>query len=116
MAIAADGAVLVSDTRNHRVLRIDPSGGGVTTWAQLATPGGMDVAADGTVYMVEASTNRVLHLDPSGTKLGVVGPMFDDPYDVDLGPGGSVYVVESLQSGRVKRIAADGKVTTLSRS
>lgn len=115
IAIARDGSVLVADTGNHRILRIAPATGAISTFASLATPRGMDVAADGTVYVVDGATNRVVHLSATGARLGLVGPVFDDPYDLRLAPGGAVYVVESLASGDIRRIAPDGTVMTVSR-
>lgn len=114
IAIERGGAVLVSDTGNHRILRVERSGV-VTLFARLAVPGGMDVAADGTVYVTEGSAGRVVHLSATGKRLGLVGHHFDDPYSVRLAPGGVLYVVESLESGDVRRVAPDGTVTTVSR-
>jgi streptogramin lyase len=115
LAIGADGAILVADTGNNRILRVDPQSGAVTTFARVAVPRGMDVAADGTIDVVDGDANRVLHLSASGKQLGLVGPTFDDPYAVEAAPGGTVYVVESLESGDVRRVASDGTVTTVSR-
>src|SRR5262249_7473955 len=76
VAVAADGAVLVSDTGNNRVLRIDPRSRAVTTFAHVGSPRGLAVADDGTVYAVESSTHRVVRLSASGKRLGTVGTRF----------------------------------------
>ncbi len=115
LAVAADGALLVSDAGNHRILRVDPASGAVSSFAELPVPRGVDVAADGTVYVVDGATSRVFHLSSTGTRLGVVGPVFDEPYDVRVAPGGVLYVVESLASGDVRRVAPDGTATVVSR-
>ena len=75
----------------------------------------MDVAADGTVYVADGASNRVVHLSAAGERLGFVGPLFDDPYGVRLAADGVLYVVESLPSGDIRRVARDGTVTTVSR-
>jgi streptogramin lyase len=115
LAIAADGAVLVSDAGNDRVSRIDPATGAVSTLAQIGTPHGLAVADDGTVDVVDSQANRVVHLSASGTRLGFVGPTFGLPYDVQAAPGGVVYVLESGPVGYIRRVAPDGTVTTVSR-
>jgi DNA-binding beta-propeller fold protein YncE len=114
LAVAPDGSLLVGDTGNHRILRVDPRTGKARLF-HVAIPHGMDVAADGTVYFADAGSNRVVHLSATGKRLGFVGPVFDDPYALRFAPGGALYVVESLESGDVKRIARDGTVTTVSR-
>ncbi len=87
LAVAADGALLVSDRDNNRVRRIDPATGLVTAFAPIDQPYGIDVAADGTVSVVEGSQNRVVRLSPTGARLGFVGPAFAVPYDVEVGDG-----------------------------
>jgi streptogramin lyase len=113
LAVEADGHVLVSDTDHGRILRLDPRSGTVTTLARLAIPHGLAVAADGTIDVTSGALNRVIRLSRSGKQLGFVGGAFDDPYTLAIAPGGVVYVVESLQSGDVRRVAPDGTVTTV---
>jgi glucose/arabinose dehydrogenase len=43
-----------------------------------------------------------------------VGPVFSDPIDVDVGADGVLYVLESGAAGRLRRLAPDETVTTLS--
>jgi DNA-binding beta-propeller fold protein YncE len=102
LAVARDGAVLVSDTGHARLLRVASSG--ASTLARLAEPRGLDVAPDGTIYVTEAAAKRVVHLSATGKRLGTVGPAFGDPYDVAVGPGGVLYVVGTAESGRVVRV------------
>jgi NHL repeat len=115
LAIAADGALLVSDTENDRIRRINLSTGLVTAFAPVGQPGGSDVAPDGTIFVADGLERRVLHLSASGARLGFVGPAFDLPYDVEVADGGVTYVLEAGPRGWVRRIAADGTVTTVSR-
>jgi serine/threonine-protein kinase len=103
LAIASDGAVLVSDTNNNRILRVDPATGSVTTFAELGHPRGIDVAADGSVYVSAADEGRVVHLSAAGTRIAAVGSPFADPYALALGPDGSVYAIDAGRS-LVRRI------------
>jgi len=115
LAVAADGALLVADSGNNRIRRIDSASGVITRLADVGTPHGMDVGVDGTIYVVEADSRRIVHLTASGARIGLVGPRFGLPYDVEVAADGVVYVLEAGPSGRVRRIGLDGKVTTVSR-
>ena len=115
IAVAGDGALLVSDTDNDRLRRIDPATGVITAFAQVGSPRGIDVAADGTIYVIDSKQRRLLRLNASGAAAGSLGPAFGDPYDVEVASGGVAYVLEAGSTGWVRRVAADGTVTTVSR-
>jgi sugar lactone lactonase YvrE len=115
LAVASDGALLVSDRGNDRVRRIDPVTGVITTFASVVEPYGIDVASDGTVYVIDGSAKRVVRLSGSGGRIGFLGPAFAIPYDVEVGAGGVVYLLQAGPTGYVRRIAPDGRVTTVSR-
>jgi sugar lactone lactonase YvrE len=112
LAVAVDGAVLVSDTGNDRVVRVEPNGGASATLIRTADPRGIDVAPDGTIYVVQAEAKRLGRYTSAGAGLGVVGPVFGDPYDVDAGTG-VAYVVDTAASGVIRRVAANGTTVTI---
>jgi sugar lactone lactonase YvrE len=115
LAVASDGALLVSDRGNDRVRRIDPTSGVITAFAPVGEPYGMDVAPDGTVYVIEGKEQRVARLTAMGTRLASLGPRFFNPYDVEVTTDGVAYLLQAGPAGRVRRIAPNGAVTTISR-
>jgi serine/threonine-protein kinase len=115
LAVAPDGAVLLADTGNNRIVRIDPLNGTTALFARVTGPRGLDVASDGTVYVVDSGANRVLRLSASGSPLGYLARTSGDLYDVQVTRGGAVYVLEAGATGWVRHISRDGTVTTVSR-
>jgi sugar lactone lactonase YvrE len=115
LAVARDGSLLVSDTGNNRIVRIDPAGDVVTVLARVTGPRGLDVATDGTIDVVDSGANRVLRLSGSGSRLGYLARTSGDLYDVKATRGGAVYVLEAGAVGYVRRIARNGTVTTITR-
>ena len=111
IAVAADGALLVSDTGHDRVLRI--ARGDVSTLIAVPRPAGIDVARDGTIDLVEAAAKRVGRYSASGKRLGNVGARYSDPYDVQVGRDGVVYVLDTAALGTIKRIEPNGAVTVV---
>src|SRR5262245_7521758 len=114
LAVASDGALLVSDRGSDRVRRIDPTTGVITAFAPVGEPYGIDVAPDGTVYVIEGKEQRVVRLGAAGPRLGFLGPKFFNPYDVEVTADGVAYLLQAGPAGHVRRIAPDGTVTTIS--
>jgi serine/threonine-protein kinase len=115
LAVAPDGAVLLADTGNNRILRIDRLSGTTALLARVTGPRGLDVGSDGTVYVVDSGANRVLRLSASGSPLGYLARTSGDLYDVQVTRGGAVYVLEAGATGWVRHISRNGTVTTVSR-
>ena len=117
IAVTSDGGILVCDTGNGRVKRIDLKTGAVETWGDLGEPRGISIAPDGrTAYVVDKSTNRVVHLRIDGKRLGSVKHVFADPYALGAASDGSLYVIDTSSAGRLYRVARDGALTVVSRS
>ena len=95
--------------------------GGPATAATLSSPGAVAVGLDDTVYIVDRDSNRVRWLRPDGTINTLAGNGFPDTagdggfaaqarlqdlqFGLAVGPDGSVYVAQSANNVRVRRIA-----------
>jgi hypothetical protein len=113
IAVTAGDALLVSDTDDSLIRRIDPNGS-VSTFAAIGHPRGIAVAPDGTVYVAAADEHRIVHYTSSGARIGGVGPRFDDPYGVAVAGDGTVYAID-IGVDLVRRIAPNGAPSVLSR-
>jgi len=113
IAIAADGAILVSDSGNDLIRRIDPAGS-VSTFASIGSPRGIDVAPDGTVYLAAGDEHRIVHFSASGARLGTVGPRFSDAYALSVARDGTVYAID-IGADLIRRIAPNGTSSVVGR-
>lgn len=102
IAVATDGSVLLSDTGNDVVRRIDPAGA-VSVFASVGNPRGIAVAPDGSVYVASGDEHRVVHLSASGQRLGVVGPRLYDAYALAVARDGTVYA-DDIGADLIRRI------------
>ncbi|MSP24010.1 MAG: hypothetical protein EXR75_02375 [Myxococcales bacterium] len=89
LAVAHDGALLIADSGNHAVRRVDAKGiittiagagsrglagdGGPATLAMLDTPLGLAVAPNGDVYLSDSGNHRVRRIDANGIITTVAG-------------------------------------------
>jgi sugar lactone lactonase YvrE len=117
LAFAADGDLVVSDTGNDRLLRVDlPSTHVSVVAAGLRTPVGM-IAESGSAFLVlEFDAGALTRVDESG-RTTTVATGFDKPYALARAPDGTVYVVQVGElfppTGRIRRVAPDGTVSTV---
>lgn len=89
---------------------------------QFTSPRGIAVAPDGSLYVVDTGNSRIQHLSAQGEVLQVWGTRYDgegsappgqfkEPWDVAVGPDGSVYVADTWNH-RVQKFSANGTFIT----
>ena len=144
VAVDSSGQILIADTGNHAIRRIDREGtittiagrgapgfsgdGGAATDAALNTPTSVAVARNGDVFIADQHNHRLRRVRPGGristfagtgveASSGDGGPAVDAslsfPGVVLALRGGEVLVSESGSGNRVRRIAADGTISTI---
>ncbi len=86
---------------------------------QFNRPRGAAVAGDGTIYIADTDNHRIQHLDTSGNVLHIWGSFADssvseapggtfyEPWGIDVGPDGSVYVADTWNH-RIQKFTSDG--------
>jgi hypothetical protein len=116
LVVARDGSLVVSDTGNGRLLRLDPSTLRTTVLASgVRGPLGAVETAGGELLVVEFDTGRLLRVRESATTVVVDG--LRRPYALAEAAGGTVYVVEGGEldrpSGAIARIGAGRVVRRL---
>ena len=110
IAVAQDGTLIIADTGNDRLRRIDKDGN-VSAFTvngeSLSSPIGLALTHDNVLYVTELNRSRVLQVTPDGSAHVIVGrgpgfadgvdnARFNQPTAVAIDPtGGSLYVVDS---------------------
>ncbi len=133
----------VADAISNRIRRIDSEGvittiagtgergyggdGGPATEAQLFLPYELALDGAGNLYVADGGNNRVRQIDSEGIITTIAGTgergyggdggpvteaQFAFPYGLELDASGNLFVTDS-SNYRVRRIAADGVITTI---
>jgi sugar lactone lactonase YvrE len=126
--------MLIADTFNHRIRRIDSRGiistvigdGKTTT---LNNPQSIALDRDGNLFIADTYNHVVRRVDRdgkmlifAGTEAGLAGDkgpankaQLNLPQAVTVGPDGAVYISDSANS-RIRRVTADGIIQTIAGS
>lgn len=138
LAVDGAGTLVVADSANHRIRRIQADGrvttvagstlglaDGVGPAACFARPEGIAVAPDGAVFVADTGNHAVRRLGRDGRVTTVAGnglpgstdgvgrnARFQDPTALVVTDAGVVYVADTGNSA-VRRIGPDGTVTTV---
>ncbi|MFF7097149.1 RICIN domain-containing protein [Streptomyces rubradiris] len=143
LALDNEGALYVVDSNNHRVRKITADGkistvvgagvagfsgdGGPATAARLNLPMGVAVDSTGTLYVTEYHNNRVRKITTDGTISTVAGngtaafggdggpavsARLNRPHAVVVDGAGVLYIADG-ENHRVRKVTADGKISTI---
>jgi uncharacterized protein (TIGR03663 family) len=126
MAFDSEQNLLVADTKNNRIVQVDPGGEVRANWGgpeagdgprEFREPSDVAVAPDGSIYVADTWNHRIQKLDSSGAfvlEWREDSPGFWGPRSVEVGPDGTVFVADTgnkrvlAYDGNGQRIAAFG--------
>ncbi|WP_445716603.1 T9SS type A sorting domain-containing protein [Flavobacterium sp.] len=141
LIVDSNGNVFVSDTSNHCVRKITPSGD-VSTFAGSGSgdqdgqgvnakfnfPFGIAIDNFDNLYIADAGNNKIRKIDPSGNVSSIAGSTssgnqdgngifarFNSPRDLVVDVNGNIYVADTFNY-RIRKISPNGDVTTFAGS
>lgn len=139
VAIGKDGSVIVTDRGNNRIRRITTAGqavpiAGATTAgyvnatgaaARFRLPWRAVEDAQGNIFVADRDNHAIRKITPAGVVSTVAGTgvsgfadgdastaQFNQPLDIVVDAAGNLYVADN-NNHRIRKISADGQVTTL---
>ena len=143
VAVDAAGNLYIADRTNQRIRKVDAGGtittvagngtagfsgdNGAATAASLSGPAGVAVDAAGNLYIADRTNQRIRKVDAGGTIStvagnGAVGFSGDNgaataaslfyPIGVAVDAAGNLYIADQ-SNGRIRKVDADGTITTV---
>ncbi|MFJ5927388.1 RICIN domain-containing protein [Kitasatospora sp. NPDC092948] len=143
IAVDRNGTVCAADSGNHRIRKVTTDGrittiagdgtagfggdGGPAASARLNSPREVAVDGAGTLYIADSGNHRIRKITTDGRITTIAGtgtPGFDGdngpaasallnhPFGVAVDGAGTLYIADS-GNHRVRKVAADGRITTI---
>ncbi len=121
IGVAANGNILVGDTGNHRILRLDSSGKVLQSWGTTGVKNGSNdfnlladiaVATDGTTAAVDAGNGDVYLFAPNGSVRFHLPHIVTSASGIALGPDRTVWLADTAGS-RIVHLGGDGQVLNI---
>ena len=120
LAVDTDGNLLIADTGNHRVVRLNTTTGELSavyiTSPSLQWPCDVAVdASDGSLLVADTWNHRIVRLSPHGQQLFVytsASPSLHYPAGVSLDSAGRVFIADT-GNNRIVQMSAAGEVVAV---
>jgi len=110
LLLDSDGSLVIADTDNDKIRRLDLRTGFITTVARDVRGVAMLARApDGSLLATEFRGNQVVRFAADGSRT-VAARVSGVPWSLAVTPAGAVYVVDS-DGATLNRVGADGTLT-----
>jgi RHS repeat-associated protein len=124
---SAEENSLIIDTASGTGIYGYSGDGGLATEAKTGYPHHINISPDGSLYFADFQGHRIRKVDPDGIITTVAGngsygfsgdggpatqASLRNPYGVDIGPDGSLYIVD-WGNYRIRKVDPDGIITTV---
>ena len=108
VAVQSDGKILIADTNNYAIKRMDADGTNIVTLASgFDTPTGVAVQADGKILIADFGNSAIKRMDADGTNIVTLGSGFNFPNGVVVQSDGKILIADTYNNV-IKRMDADG--------
>ena len=107
VAVQADGKILVSDTGNSAIKRMNANGTGIVTVSSNVRSYGIAVQADGKILIANTINDAIIRMNADGTNIVTLGSGFNGPFGVAVQSNGKILVADSGNNA-IKRMDANG--------
>ncbi|WP_298391469.1 MopE-related protein, partial [Flavobacterium sp.] len=108
LAVQGDGKILIADSFNNAVKRMNSDGTAITTLGSgFNRPWGVAVQADGKIVIADYENSLIKRMNADGTGIEILGTGFSAPRSVVVQADGKILVAD-FGNGAIKRMNADG--------
>ncbi|WP_163409754.1 virginiamycin B lyase family protein [Flavobacterium ajazii] len=108
IATQTDGKILMADTGNALVKRMNADGTAIITLGTgFTSPCGIAVQADGKIIVADAGNNAIKRMNADGSNIVTLSTAFSFPTGVAIQADGKI-IVADYNNNAVKRMNADG--------
>jgi sugar lactone lactonase YvrE len=130
IGVDASGHLLIADSRNHRIRRVDAETGIITTVAgtgtsgslndggsasaaQIAEPAGLLVASGGDILFTELAGGRIRRVDAASGLISTVVGGLSSPFGVVADAAGNLFMADTGNARVLRRDAISGSTSTV---
>uniref|UniRef100_UPI003D6A70B5 LamG-like jellyroll fold domain-containing protein n=1 Tax=Kordia sp. TaxID=1965332 RepID=UPI003D6A70B5 len=108
VAVESNGKILILDTGNNAIKRMNADGTGIETLGSgFSSPTGVAVQSNGEILIADVFNNLIKRMNADGTGIETLGSGFNVPTGVAVQSNGEILIADTYNHA-IKRMNADG--------